>query len=98
MDIMSPYHLRSSVEARRLMELPQLRALITFSDWARRSFALHFGPKVEQSVVQFIPSLLKDLIAEILKNVLTISLLYQLIFRTKCGPEVVRAFCNARKN
>jgi hypothetical protein len=39
-------HRRAAAEARRLMERPELRALLVFSDWARRAFELHYGPAV----------------------------------------------------
>lgn len=92
-----PAHLRSSVEARRLMELPQLRALITFSDWARRSFALHFGPKVGAKCRTVYPLAFEGSYCGNFKKRSYDFSFISINFRTKCGPEVVRAFCNARK-
>ena len=39
-------YLRHGDDARRLLENPALRAVFVFSEWAKRSFALHFGEAV----------------------------------------------------
>ena len=89
-------HLRSSSEARSLMERPQLRALITFSEWARRSFTLHFGSEVGAKCRTVYPLAFEGAYCGSFEKRIYDFSFISINFRTKCGPEVVRAFCHAR--
>jgi hypothetical protein len=89
-------HRRTHGEARRLLEQPQLRALLTFSNWAGRSFGLHFGPEVEAKCRTVYP-----LAFEAARCGSFVQRKYDFSFIAtqfwiKCGPETVRAFCQAR--
>ncbi len=90
-------HLRSYAEAKSLMERSQLRALITFSDWARRSFTLHFGSKVGRKCRTVYPLAFEGAYCGSFEKRTYDFSFISVNFRIKCGPEVVRAFCDARK-
>ena len=79
------------------MERSQLRALITFSDWARRSFTLHFGSKVGRKCRTVYPLAFEGAYCGSFEKRTYDFSFISTNFRTKCGPEVVRAFCRARK-
>jgi glycosyltransferase involved in cell wall biosynthesis len=90
-------HRRAAAEARRLMERPQLRALLTFSDWARRSFALHYGPEVGEKCRTIYPLAFEGSHCGRFDNRRYDFVFISTGFRIKSGPEVVRAFCRARQ-
>lgn len=89
-------HRRSAADARRLMERPQLRALLTFSDWARRSFALHFGPEVGAKCRTVYPLAFEGAYCGNFDQRRYDFAFISTGFRIKSGPEVVRAFCRVR--
>lgn len=90
-------HRRASAAARRLMERPQLRALLTFSDWARRSFALHFGPELGAKCRTVYPLAFEGAYCGSFDHRRYDFAFISTGFRIKAGPEVVRAFCHTRK-
>lgn len=89
-------HRRTHHEARRLLEQPQLRALLTFSNWAGRSFGLHFGPEVEAKCRTVYPLAFEAARCGSFERRRYDFSFISINFRTKCGPETVRAFCQAR--
>lgn len=89
-------HRRAHNEARRLLEQPQLRALLTFSDWAGRSFGLHFGQEVEAKCRTVYPLAFEASCCGSFERRSYDFSFISINFRTKCGPETVRAFCQAR--
>lgn len=91
-------HRRSYDKARRLLEQPQLRALLTFSDWAGRSFGLHFGPEVEAKCRTVYPLAFEAARCGSFEQRKYDFSFISINFRTKCGPEAVRAFCQARSD
>lgn len=90
-------HRRAAKEARRLLERPQLRALLTFSDWAKRSFALHYGPEVEAKCRSVYPLASEGARFGDLERRRFDFTFISTSFRIKCGPEVVRAFSRVRR-
>ncbi|MHB1183335.1 MAG: glycosyltransferase family 4 protein [Desulfobulbia bacterium] len=89
-------HRRAAADARRLMERPQLRALLVFSDWARRSFELHYGPEVGAKCRTVYPLAFEGAYCGNFEQRRYDFSFISVNFRTKCGPEAVRAFCHAR--
>lgn len=89
-------HRQTHGEARRLLEQPQLRALLTFSNWAGRSFGLHFGPVVESKCRTVYPLAFEAARCGSFKQRKYDFSFIATQFRIKCGPETVRAFCQAR--
>lgn len=90
-------HRRAAADARRLMERPQLRALLVFSDWARRSFDLHFGPEVGAKCRTVYPLAFEGAYCGNFARRRYDFSFVSTGFRIKSGPEVVRAFCQARQ-
>jgi glycosyltransferase involved in cell wall biosynthesis len=90
-------HRRAYTEARRLLERPQLRALLTFSDWAGRSFGLHFGAEVEAKCRTVYPLAYEGARCGDFDRKTYDFAFISINFRTKSGPEAVRAFCEIRK-
>lgn len=89
-------HRRGYKEARGLLERPQLRTLLTFSSWAQRSFGLHFGPEVEAKCKTIYPLAYEGAYCGELDFRYYDFIFISTQFRIKCGPEVVRAFCEIR--
>ncbi|MFI4981463.1 MAG: glycosyltransferase family 4 protein [Nevskiales bacterium] len=89
-------HQRAAAAARSLMEQPQLRSLLTFSDWARRSFELHFGPAVGAKCRTVYPLAFEEAHCGSFDQRTYDFAFISISFRTKCCPETVRAFCRAR--
>jgi len=90
-------HRRAAADARRLMEYPQLRALIVFSDWAQRSFELHFGPEAGAKCRTVYPLAFEGAYCGSFDQRHYDFAFVSTGFRIKSGPEVVRAFCRARQ-
>lgn len=83
-------------EARHLMERQQLRALIVFSDWAKRSFELHFGPEAGEKCQVVYPLPFEGAYCGQFDCRAYDFTFISSSFRIKCGPETVRAFCHVR--
>jgi glycosyltransferase involved in cell wall biosynthesis len=90
-------HRRAAADARRLMERPQLRALLVFSDWARRSFELHYGPEVGAKCRTVYPLAFEGAYCGSFRQRRYDFSFVSTGFRIKSGPEVVRAFCRVRQ-
>lgn len=88
--------LRNRSKAKALIERSQLRALITFSDWARRSFGLHYGPIVEQKCRTIYPLAFSGARCGEIGARDYDFVFVATSFRIKAGPEVVRSFGRAR--
>ncbi len=89
--------LRHRDRARRLFESPSLRALFVFSDWARRSFAMHFGEETAAKCKISYP------LASMQSNSSRLDRRYDFAFiaanfRIKGGPEMLRAFRSVRQS
>jgi len=91
-------HRRASADARHLMERPQLRALLTFSDWACRSFALHYGPEVGAKCRTVYPLAFEGAYCGDFEQRRYDFAFVSTRFRIKSGPEVVRSFCRVREH
>lgn len=89
-------HRRTHNVARDLLEQPQLRALLTFSNWAGRSFGLHYGPIVEAKCRTVYPLAFEAARSGSFEQRSYDFSFIATQFRIKCGPETVRAFCQAR--
>ena len=89
-------HRRAVSEARRMLEQPHLRALLTFSDWASRSFGLHFGPDVERKCRTVYPLAFEGAKCGSFDRRKYDFSFISTGFRIKSGPEVVRAFAAVR--
>lgn len=88
-------YLRHADRARRLMEAPSLRAILVFSEWAKRSFALHFGEAVGAKCRVSYP--LAAASARFGGAVRDYDFTFiSTQFRLKGGPELVRAFAAVR--
>lgn len=91
-------HQRAHDQAKSLMMRPTLRAVLVFSDWARGSFGLHFGPEVERKCVVSYP-LAAARAYELPPDQRAIDFTFiSTNFRIKCGLQVLRAFAHARQN
>lgn len=90
-------HRRAATAARALLERPELRALLTFSDWAGRSFGLHFGPEVEAKCRTVYPLAYEAAECGDFDNRPYDFTLISTNFRIKSGPEAIRAFCEIRR-
>lgn len=90
-------HRRAVSTARSLLERPELRALLTFSDWAGRSFGVHFGPEVEAKCRTVYPLAYEATECGDFDNRPYDFTLISTNFRIKSGPEAVRAFCEIRR-
>lgn len=89
--------LRHRDRARRLFESPSLKALFVFSDWARRSFAMHFGEETAAKCRISYP------LASVQSNSSRVDRRYDFTFisasfRIKGGPEMLRAFRSVRQS
>lgn len=89
-------HRRAYKIARQQMERPQLRALLVFSDWARRSFELHYGPEVGAKCRTIYPLAFEGAYCGSFEQRKYDFSFISTGFRIKSGPELVRAFCRAR--
>lgn len=90
-------YLRTRERARAKLEHPRLRLLLTFSDWARRSFGLHFGAEVEAKCRVIYP-LAVEAAAPAADAVRRFDFAFiSRQFLIKAGPEAVRAFAQARR-
>lgn len=90
-------HRRAAAEARCLMERPELRALLVFSDWARRSFELHYGPTAGAKCRTVYPLAFEGAYCGSFEQRSYDFSFISTRFRIKSGPEVIRAFCRARQ-
>src|SRR5690349_641992 len=84
-------------KARRLLEHDSLRMVFTFSDWAKRSFALHFGEDAASKCAVCYP------LASNRSNNTLRARKYDFVFiatgfRVKGGPELMRAFRRIRNS
>ena len=91
-------HRRAAKNARLLMEQPQLRALLTFSDWACRSFELHYGPEVGAKCRTVYPLAFEGAYCGSFEARRYDFSFISTRFRIKGGAEIVRAFCRVRKH
>jgi glycosyltransferase involved in cell wall biosynthesis len=89
-------HRRSASEARCLMERPELRTLLVFSNWARRSFELHYGQNVGAKCRTIYPLAFEGAYCGSFERRRYDFSFISTGFRIKSGPEVIRAFCRAR--
>jgi glycosyltransferase involved in cell wall biosynthesis len=84
-------YLRYGDRARRLLEQPSLKILFVFSDWARRSFALHYGEAVDAKCRISYP--LASMRSDASRNERRYDFAFIASgFRVKGGPELLRAF------
>lgn len=90
-------HRRTALKARCLMERSELRALLVFSDWARRSFELHYGLAVGSKCRTVYPLAFEGAYCGSFERRSYDFSFISSGFRIKSGPEVVRAFCKARQ-
>lgn len=90
-------HRRAAAAARSLMERSQLRALLVFSEWARRSFDLHYGPEVGAKCSTIYPLAFEGAYCGSFEQRSYDFSFVSTSFRIKSGPEVVRAFCRVRR-
>jgi len=90
-------HRRAALKARCLMERSELRALLVFSDWAGRSFELHYGPAVGSKCRTVYPLAFEGAYCGSFERRSYDFSFISSGFRIKSGPEVVRAFCRARQ-
>lgn len=82
--------------ARAQLEAPTLRGVLVFSQWAKRSFGLHFGPEVQEKCRVLYP-LASDAAVQHRKQERPYTFAFvSSQFRIKAGPEFVRAFASAR--
>ena len=89
--------LRHRDRARRLFESPSFRALFVFSDWAKRSFAMHFGEETAAKCRISYP------LASVQSDSSRSDRRYDFTFistsfRLKGGPEMLRAFRSVRQS
>lgn len=91
-------HRRAYAEARRLMEQPQLRGVLMFSDWACRSFGLHYGLEVESKCRTIYPLAYEKAYCGSFEGRTYEFTFIATQFRIKSGPEAVRAFCEIRQS
>jgi glycosyltransferase involved in cell wall biosynthesis len=84
-------YLRHGGKARSLLENPAMRMLFVFSEWAKRSFALHFGEEVAARCRIAYP--LASSHADDSKQARRYDFTFiATSFRAKGGPELLRAF------
>jgi len=90
-------YLKHVDKARRLFEQDSLRMLFVFSEWAKRSFALHFGEAAAAKCALSYPlaSQYADSARETRKYDFTF---IARGFRIKAGPELLRAFRTIRRS
>ena len=79
------------------MERAELRALLVFSDWAKRSFELHYGPTVGAKCHTVYPLAFEGAYCGSFERRTYDFSFISSGFRIKSGPEVVRAFSRARE-
>lgn len=91
-------HRRAHSQARRLLESPQLRTLLTFSDWASRSFGLHFGSLVEEKCRTVYPLAYEHAYCGNFDKRNYDFTFISTQFRIKCGPEAVKAFAQIQQS
>lgn len=89
-------HREVALRARGLMEKETLRAILVFSEWAKRSFDLHFGPRVGAKCRVIYPLASESARCGIFGQRKYDFTFISTQFRIKSGPEAVRAFCAAR--
>jgi glycosyltransferase involved in cell wall biosynthesis len=83
--------LQHADKARRLLEMPSMRAMFVFSEWAKRSFALHFGEEAGAKCRISYP-LASDYANHAGQERVYDFSFISINFRVKGGPELVRAF------
>lgn len=89
-------YLRHAGKARRLLEQPALRSIFVFSEWAKRSFALHFGEAVAAKCRVSYPLAAPSVQPDTTRRYDFAFVSTQ--FRIKGGPELVRAFTAVRES
>src|SRR5579871_946310 len=87
----------AAARTKAFLERPDLRVLLVFSAWARRSFDLYYGPQVGAKCRVVYP-----LASESARPDLERARRYDFCFistqfRIKCGPELAQAFGRARQ-
>ena len=90
-----PNFLRFADKARRLLGDDSLRILFVFSDWAKRSFALHFGEEAASKCAVCYP-LASNKADNSLRARKYDFMFIAIGFRVKGGPELLRAFRSIR--
>ena len=88
-------YLRCADKARRLLEHDSLRMVFVFSDWAKRSFALHFGEEAASKCAVSYP-LASNKADNSLRARKYDFIFIAISFRIKGGPELLRAFRRIR--
>jgi glycosyltransferase involved in cell wall biosynthesis len=90
-------YLRHGNKARGLLESPAMRTLFVFSEWAKRSFALHYGEEVAAKCRISYP--LASAGANDSKQTRRYDFTFiSRSFRVKGGPELLRAFRAVRQS
>ena len=90
-------YLRHADKARRLLENPALRVLFVFSEWAKRSFATHFGEEVGAKCRVSYPLAASQ--ARFGSETRRYDFTFiSTNFRIKGGPELLRAFAAVRQS
>lgn len=92
------HHHYSSHIARKILESPNLRGLLVFSDWARSSFGLYYGPTVEAKTYTMYPLASTSEVPTFQKERYFDFAFIASSFDLKAGPLVVDAFNLLRKS
>lgn len=90
------YHRASADRARALLEQDNLRGIVVFSEWARRSFTLYYGPAVGEKCRVVYPLAFESMAEERMRERRYDFCFISTQFRIKCGPELVQAFSRVR--
>ncbi|HZT43004.1 MAG TPA: glycosyltransferase family 4 protein [Chthonomonadaceae bacterium] len=91
------YHRASAGRARALLERSNLRAVLVFSEWARRSFGLYYGPEVEAKCRVVYPLASEYATPDGERERRYDFCFISTQFRIKSGPELVEAFGRLRR-
>lgn len=91
------WHRRSAHTVRGILEDPRLQAVIVFSEWAKRSFDLHFGPKTGAKCRVLYPLAYERACAGAMADRPFDFCFISTQFEIKCGPQLARAFREARR-
>lgn len=93
----SARHRRAHHLAQAHMEQSTCRALWVFSDWARRSFALHYGTKVGAKTRTIYPLAFEGATIGPMQGRAYDFTFVSINFRIKAGSELIRAFKKVRE-
>lgn len=85
-------HQSAFKKAKEIMERPNLKAILTFSNWASRSFGMHFGEEVESKCRTLYPLAFEGSYCGSFERREFDFCFISTQFRIKSGPEVVKAF------